>query len=139
MLASARHPLAGQQRIDLARLLGQPWVFGRRLGTIEAAFRQCFVQAGLEPPPNAMETGSPEFLRAMVETGGYLTLLPLRLAQAELAAGRWRALDAPGLRWQRPVMVYTRAGEPQSAPLARFLQALRHAAGPAMAPLPTPG
>ena len=86
-----------------------------------------------------METGSPEFLRAMVETGGYLTLLPLRLAQAELAAGRWRALDAPGLRWQRPVMVYTRAGEPQSAPLARFLQALRHAAGPAMAPLPTPG
>ena len=139
VLASARHPLAGQQRIDLARLLGQPWVFGRRLGTIEAAFRQCFVQAGLEPPPNAMETGSPEFLRAMVETGGYLTLLPLRLAQAELAAGRWRALDAPGLRWQRPVMVYTRAGEPQSAPLARFLQALRHAAGPAMAPLPTPG
>ena len=130
VLASARHPLAGQHGIGPAALLEQPWVFGRRLGTIEAAFGQRFAQAGLEPPSNAMETGSPEFLRAMVETGGYLTLLPLRLAQAELEAGRWRALDAPGFAWQRPVRVYTRAGEPQSAPLARFLQALRNAAAP---------
>ena len=37
-------------------------------------------------------------------------------------------LDAPGFAWQRPVRVYTRDGEPQSAPLARFLQALRNAA-----------
>ena len=79
-------------------------------------------------------------LRAMVEEGGYLTLLPRRLAQAELAAGRWVALDAPGFAWQRPIMAYTRGGEPQSAPLARFLQALRLAAAqaPGAPPVPTP-
>ncbi|MNM34993.1 LysR substrate binding domain protein [compost metagenome] len=75
-----------------------------------------------------MESGSPEFMRAMIRDGGYLTLLPSRLAQAELLAGQWVKLDAPGFAWQRPVMVYTRDGEPQSAPLARFLQALRNAA-----------
>ena len=128
VLASADHPLAGKRGIDAAQLLEQPWIFGRRLGAVEAAFRQRFHEAGLEPPLNTMETGSPEFLRAMVEKGGYLTLLPRRLAQVELAAGRWRELDAPGFSWRRPVMAYTRDGEPLSAPLARFLQALRHAA-----------
>ena len=70
-------------------------------------------------PRGAVVRGSPNCGRS-----------PLRLAQAELEAGRWRALDAPGFAWQRPVRVYTRAGEPQSAPLARFLQALRNAAAP---------
>lgn len=128
VLASAKHPLAGERGIGARRLLEQPWIFGRRLGAVEQAFRQRFAEAGLDPPAHTMETGSPEFLRAMVSEGGYLTLLPSRLAHAELVAGRWARLDAPGFDWQRPVMVYTRSGEPQSAPLARLLQALRNAA-----------
>jgi len=131
VLSSVQHPLARQHDIDPARLLDQPWIFGRRLGAVEQAFRQRFAEAGLESPAHAMETGSPEFLRAMVSDGGYLTLLPSRLAQSELLAGRWTKLDAPGFRWQRPVMVYTRGGEPQSAPLARLVQALRSAAAQA--------
>ena len=128
VVASVRHPLARQKQIDPARLLDQPWIFGRRLGAVELAFRQHFLDAGLEPPANTMETSSPEFLRALVREGGYLTLLPSRLAHAELLTGQWQALDVPGLLWRRPVMAYTRAGEPQSAPLARLLQALRNAA-----------
>ena len=140
VLASGRHPLAGQRGLGAGQLLHHPWIFGRRLGSVEGAFRQRFSAAGLSPPASAMEAGSPEFLRAMVEEGGYLTLLPRRLAQAELAAGRWVALDAPGFAWQRPIMAYTRGGEPQSAPLARFLQALRLAAAqaPGAPPVPTP-
>lgn len=128
VLAGARHPLAGERGIGARRLLEQPWIFGRRLGAVEQAFRQRFAEAGLDPPAHTMETGSPEFLRAMVSEGGHLTLLPSRLAHAELVAGRWVRLHAPGFDWQRPVMVYTRSGEPQSAPLARLLQALRNAA-----------
>lgn len=128
VLARADHPLAGRRGIEPGMLLDQPWIFGRRLGAVEQAFRQRFAEAGLEPPAQAMETGSPEFLRAMVGEGGYLTLLPGRLAHSEVAAGRWVELDVPGFRWQRPVMLYTRGGEPQSAPLARLLQALRNAA-----------
>lgn len=129
VLASARHPLARTRALQLASLLDQPWIFGRRLGEVEHAFRQHFLDAGLQPPANTMDTGSPEFLRALVREGGYLTLLPSRIAQAELLSGHWVALDVPGMAWQRPVMAYTRAGEPQSAPLARLLQALRHASG----------
>ena len=129
VLASVRHPLARKKQIDPARLIDQHWIFGRRLGAVEQAFRQHFVEAGLQPPASTMETSSPEFLRALVREGGYLTLLPSRLAQAELLSGQWVALDVPGLLWRRPVMACTRAGEPQSAPLARLLQALRHAAG----------
>lgn len=128
VLASAGHPFADRRAITASQLLESPWIFGRRLGTVEAAFRQRFLEAGLVPPLDSMQTGSPEFLRAMVSEGGYLTVLPSRLAQAELASGRWRALDAPGFSWRRPVMAYTRGGEPQTAPLARFLQALRNEA-----------
>lgn len=128
VVASVRHPLARKKNIDPARLIDQHWIFGRRLGAVELAFRQHFLDAGLQPPANTMETSSPEFLRALVREGSYLTLLPSRLAQAELLTGQWVALDVPGVLWQRPVMAYTRAGEPQSAPLARLLQALRNAA-----------
>ena len=128
VVASVRHPLARKKNIDPAHLIDQHWIFGRRLGAVELAFRQHFHDAGLQPPANTMETSSPEFLRALVREGGYLTLLPSRLAQAELLSGHWVALDVPGVFWQRPVMAYTRAGEPQSAPLARLLQALRNAA-----------
>jgi DNA-binding transcriptional LysR family regulator len=129
VVASVRHPLARKKHIDPATLIDQHWIFGRRLGAVEQAFRQHFIDAGLQPPAHTMETGSPEFLRAMVREGGYLTLLPSKLVQAELLAGQWVRLDVPDFVWQRPVMIYTRAGEPQSAPLARLLQALRHAAG----------
>lgn len=132
VLASARHPLARQRAISPAQLLQQAWIFGRRLGAVEAVFRQRFHAAGLEPPLNTMESGSPEFMRALIGEGGHLTLLPSRLAHAELLAGDWVKLDAPGFAWQRPVMVHTRGGEPQSAPLARLLQALRHAAAQAV-------
>lgn len=128
VLASVRHPLARTRALQLASLIDQPWIFGRRLGEVEHAFRQQFLDAGLQPPANTMDTGSPEFLRALVREGGYLTLLPSRIAHAELLSGHWVALDVPGMSWQRPVMAYTRAGEPQSAPLARLLQALRNAA-----------
>lgn len=127
ILASVDHPLAGKHTIRPKQLLDQPWIFGRRLGAVEHAFREVFRTAGLEPPTNAMDTGSPEFLRAMVRQGGYLTLLPSRLAHSELQAGNWVKLDAPGFSWQRPVMLYTRDGEPQSTPLTRLLQALRNA------------
>ena len=127
VLACAGHPLARERDLDAARLYDQPWIFGRRLGAVEQAFRRRFTEAGLEPPAHSMETGSPEFLRAMVREGGYLTLLPGRLAQSEVSSGQWVALHAPGFDWQRPVVAWTRGGEPQSAPLARLLQALRNA------------
>lgn len=136
VVASVRHPLARQKDIDPARLLGQSWIFGRRLGAVERTFRQYFLDRGLEPPAQTLETSSLEFMRALVREGGHLTLLPSRLAQAELLSGQWQALDVPGLRWRWPVMAYTRAGEPQSAPLARLLQALRHAAQQARVRLP---
>ncbi len=137
VMASAQHPLARQRAISASQLLEYPWVLGRRLGTVELAFRQRFLDAGLEAPPQPMETASSEFLRALVSEGDYLSLLPTRLVHAELRAGLWVRLDAPGFSWQRPVMLYTREGEPQSAPLLRLLQALRNAAS--AAPVREPG
>ena len=128
ILASAAHPLAKKRHIHAKQLVTQDWIFGHRLGVVEAAFQQRFVEAGLSAPEKAVVSGSPELMRVMVRDGLYLTLLPSRLAQAELRSGKWVRLDAPGFLWQRPVMLYTRSGDPLSTPQARFLQALRHAA-----------
>lgn len=136
VLADARHPLAGQQGITPARLLRYPWVLGRRLGAVETGFRQRFTDAGLAPPPAPVESASLELLRTLVRDGQYLTLMPCRLLQAELVAGEWVRLHAPGFSWERPLAVYTREGEPQAAPLARLLAALHQAAGEVSGLLP---
>ena len=128
IVAAARHPLAGRTGIVAADLIEHPWVMGRRLGAVEVEFRQRFSDAGLAPLPQPVESASLDFLRVLVREGGYLTLLPSRLIQAELVSGEWVRLKAPGFRWQRPLVVYTRDGEPQSAPLLRLLQALRNVA-----------
>lgn len=127
VMADAGHPLAGRAGLTADDLLAHPWVIGRRLGEVERGFRQLFVDAGLAPPPYPIESSSLDFVRTMVRDGGYLTLLPSRLVQAELVARQWTRLDAPGFSWQRPLVVYTRQGEPQSDPQARLLQALRNA------------
>lgn len=128
IMASAGHPLAGKTGLGPAELLEHPWVMGRRLGAVETEFRQRFVDAGLAPPPQSLESSSLDFVRTLVRDGGYLTLLPSRLVHVELASGQWVSLDAPGFCWQRPLVAYTRQGEPQSDPQARLLQALRNEA-----------
>jgi len=126
IMASARHPLADQRNVTPEQLLQCSWVLGRRLGTVQDAFRARFLEAGLEPPSQHMETTSLEFLRALVHDGNYLCLLPSRLVQAELKAGQWARLDAPGFSWQRPIVAYSRDGEPHAVPVHRLLQALRN-------------
>lgn len=128
VMASASHPLASRAGLTAADLLAHPWVMGRRLGAVETAFRQRFLDAGLTPPAQTLESSSLDFLRTLVRSGGYLTLLPSRLVHMELASGQWTRLDAPGFCWQRPLVAYTRQGEPQSDPQARLLQALRNEA-----------
>lgn len=128
IMANADHPLAGRAGITATDLLEHPWVMGRRLGAVETEFRQRFVDAGLAPPVQTMESSSLDFVRALVRDGGYLTLLPSRLVHVELGSGQWTRLDAPGFSWNRPLVIYTRHGEPQSDPQARLLQALRNEA-----------
>lgn len=128
IMASAQHPLAGRVGLTAADLLEHRWVMGRRLGAVETEFRQRFVDEGLIPPAQLLESSSMDFVRTMVRDGDYLTLLPSRLVHVELASGQWTRLDAPGFSWQRPLVAYTRHGEPQSDPQARLLQALRNEA-----------
>lgn len=132
VMASAGHPLAGGCALVPNDLLAHPWVMGRRLGAVATEFRQRFVAAGLTPPAQTVESSSLDFLRTLVGDGGYLTLLPARLVHAELSAGQWVRLDAPGYCWKRPLVAYTRHGEPLSDPQARLLQALRNAASSAV-------
>lgn len=127
IMASADHPLAGR-RVDTVDLLQHPWIVGRSLGPVEVEFRQRFVEAGLPAPEPLVESSSLEFLRALVCTGRYLTLLPSLLVHNELLSGEWIRLNAPGFSWQRPLVIHTRKGEPQSTPLLRLVQALHSAA-----------
>lgn len=128
IMASASHPLAGGAGLTAADLLDHPWVMGRRLGEVQTQFRQRFTDAGLSPPAQSLESSSLDFVRTLVRDGAYLTLLPTRLVHVELASRQWTRLAVPGFSWERPLVVYTHLGEPQSDPQARLLQALRNAA-----------
>lgn len=127
VMAGVTHPLAGR-RVNGAELLQYPWIVGRRLGPVEVEFRQRFAEAGLPGPASVIESSSIEFLRALVSADQYLTLLPSLLVHDVLQSGEWVRLNAPGFSWQRPLMVFTRQGEPQATPVLRLLQALHNAA-----------
>lgn len=127
IMAKAAHPLAGR-RVNSAELLQYPWIVGRRLGSVELQFRQRFAEAGLPAPESVIESSSAEFLRALVSAERYLTLLPSLLVHDLLDSGAWVRLNAPGFSWQRPLMIFTRHGEPQATPVLRLLQALHNTA-----------
>lgn len=119
IVAAANHPLARQGRVPAVQLREFPWVIGRNLGEIELAWRRAFESAGLPAPDAALETTSVEFCKHALQSGQYLSVLPLQLIDTELEHGILRCVEADGFAWQRPVALhYRRHGTLDPAALA---------------------
>lgn len=113
LLASATHAVARQETVRLASLASEPFIFykGRARDTALSACRE----AGFEPRV-ACESGELETVRALVEAGLGLAIVP-RLATRELPR-RLRALALREPRVERTLGLITRSGQAWS-PAAR--------------------
>ena len=83
------HRLAGQQAIAVADLLHEPWILREDGSSTREAITDYFVRQGLaaDKLDLAMELGSPEAIKAAVEAGRGITILPRGSVAKELKLG----------------------------------------------------
>lgn len=128
VFAGARNPLGRRDDLTAADLADRPWLLGRNLGDVAAAWQSAWDRARLPPPSPVIETTSLEFCRQALATGPYLTVLPRGLVASDVAARRLQVIPVPEFAWERPIALYVRRAMPRTASLRAIIASLRTAA-----------
>jgi DNA-binding transcriptional LysR family regulator len=110
VIARRGHPLHGRREaLTAADLLNQHWILATKLELERLALDQVFVEAGLAPPEDAVETTSAVLMKTLVMQSDFLTFLPRELIYWEERAGFLAPLTLVGPAWRRNVGVTMRA------------------------------
>lgn len=128
VFAGARNPLGRRDDLTAADLVDRPWLLGRNLGDVAAAWQSAWDRARLRPPSPVIETTSLEFCRQALATGPYLTVLPRGLVASDVAARRLQVIPVAEFAWERPIALYLRRATPRTAALRAIIPSLRAAA-----------
>lgn len=76
VIASARHPLAGQAHLRLEDLIGQPWIMPPPGSLVREKLAAMFLRQGLPQPADVVETASLPMITALLEQGRMVVALP---------------------------------------------------------------
>lgn len=128
VFAGARNPLGRRDDLSASDLAGRPWLLGRNLGDVAAAWQAAWDRARLPPPTPVIETTSLEFCRQALAAGPYLTVLPRGLVASDVAARRLQVIPVVEFAWERPIALYVRRATPRTPMLRAIIAALRTAA-----------
>lgn len=128
VFAGARNPLGRRDDLEAADLADRPWLLGRNLGDVAAAWQAAWDRARRPPPVPTIETTSLEFCRQALATGPYLTVLPRGLVADDVAARRLQVIPVAEFAWERPIARYVRRTSLRKPGLRAIINALRTAA-----------
>lgn len=92
VIASPRHPLAGQAKIPLEDIAGESFILRTPGGGARRAFFALLDKHGIAPAPPA-ESPNDETVKQRVEAGLGLAVVSAHTVELELDAGRLAALD----------------------------------------------
>jgi DNA-binding transcriptional LysR family regulator len=110
VIARQGHPLVGRREpLTAANLLDQHWILATKHELERLALDQVFLEAGLAPPEDAIETTSAVLMKTLVMQSDFLTFLPRELIYWEERAGFLAPLSLVGPAWRRNVGVTMRA------------------------------
>jgi DNA-binding transcriptional LysR family regulator len=110
VIARLGHPLLGRREpLTAADLSDQQWILATKLELERLALDQVFLEAGLAPPEDAIETTSAVLMKTLVMQSDFLTFLPRELIYWEERAGFLAPLSLEGPAWRRNVGVTMRA------------------------------
>ena len=129
VVAGRRNPLGRRDDVEVADLVDCPWILGRNLGDVAAAWQSVWASAGLPAPTPRIETSSLDFCRLALPDSRYLTILPRGLVAADVAARRLQIIPVSAFAWERPVSLYYRGSAARAAETTGLIAALRAAAG----------
>jgi DNA-binding transcriptional LysR family regulator len=76
VVAGAGSPWVRRRRIELADLMGEPWVLPPPESQIASAAKEAFLARGLDYPRTAVTTDSPHVRMTLLATGRFVTILP---------------------------------------------------------------
>jgi DNA-binding transcriptional LysR family regulator len=126
VIARRGHPLLARgEALTATDLLDQHWILATKQELERLALDQAFVEAGLAPPLDAIETTSAVLMKTLVMQSDFLTFLPRELVYWEERAGLLAPLNLLGYTWRRNVGVTMRARaglNPAAHVLIRALQ-----------------
>jgi DNA-binding transcriptional LysR family regulator len=92
IIARAQHPLAARQEPRLEDLIEQPWILPPAGSLVREKLTALFVQHGLPPPTNIVETLSLPVITALLEHSNMLVALPEQAVQSGVKAGTLKVL-----------------------------------------------
>lgn len=83
IVAALGHPVHAMTEVALRDLVGYPWVVPLANTPLRDELEENFRSAGLTPPVQRVESGTPATLRTLVAEAGFLALMPESMAGAE--------------------------------------------------------
>jgi DNA-binding transcriptional LysR family regulator len=125
VISAAKHPLQGRKEVPLSEAFEFSWVMPGPDAEPRRQFCALISKLGATLPRIAMETRSPNVIKAMVAQTKCLAWLPEPLFRAEQAAGLVAPLPVKELAIQRRFFVFRRRRNFTPPPVAKFLEALR--------------
>ncbi|MEP6940407.1 MAG: LysR family transcriptional regulator [Rudaea sp.] len=128
------HPLTRRRRIAHADLVGYGWIVPPAASVLRARLDAAFLEHGLQPPQNIVETSSLPVITNLLRASDLLTALPIEAVSAYLQSKQLAVLPiALGVRMQEFGIIRRR--DQMLTPAAeRVLEALRAAARRLYAP-----
>ncbi len=128
VVAGRRNPLGRRDDLQAAELADVPWILGRNLGDIAAAWAAVWAAAGRTAPLPSIETTSLEFCRLALRDSPYVTILPRSLIAGDVAARRLQIIPVVDFAWRRPIALYYRRRPAPAGDAELLISALRAAA-----------
>jgi DNA-binding transcriptional LysR family regulator len=87
VIASAKHPLAHRQDLQLEHLIEQPWIVPPAGSLVRDRLADLFVQHGASPPTNIVESQCLPVITALLQQSNMLAVLPEEAVQSYCKAG----------------------------------------------------
>jgi DNA-binding transcriptional LysR family regulator len=87
VISGTQHPLAGRKDVQLKELIGQPWIFPPSGSVLREKLAAMFVQHGLSPPRNIVETHSVPVITSLLQQSDMVVALPEEAVQCACQAG----------------------------------------------------
>jgi DNA-binding transcriptional LysR family regulator len=127
VVAGARSTWARRRRIELADLLGEPWVLPADDTFAGLVARQAFQASGLPPPQARIVALSTHLRCSLIGSGQFLGMLPASVLRFNAARFALKALPVALPTDLNPIAIVTLKGRTLSPLVQRFVASVRAA------------
>jgi len=125
VVASRRNPWARRRRIELAELLGEPWIFPARSSWNYGLIAEAFRAQNLAPPSPSVVTFSVPLRISLLLNGPYITVFPRSVVRLAREQDELKVLPVEFSTRPSPVVILTLKIRTLSPVVERFIQCTR--------------